>query len=530
MQNKNSSIINVALVGGGTYCREFLEKTCLDYRQSEVNARIVAVADPDPESPGMVTAKQLGLTTLNDYHDLYHPAHNIHLITILTPDPDVLQDVLETKPTSIRALAFHAFELFWKAIRLEEEKLREQNKEMETVLNGIQDFILVITPEREVVEVNESFLKFMNYSRKRVIGKKCYDVFNEVTRKSSNCHLVCPLKKALINNRPCQEILTRLGPDNKPRYTELTIFPIWEKDGRISKFIEISRDITKRKLEEEELTGRLEKMVEERTHQLKETHEKLLHQDKMASLGKLSASVVHEINNPIAGILNLTVLMRRILEEGDSNPEDLERFKEYLDLMNKETRRISKIVSNLLAFSRQSKMEIKQIDLNRLVERILLLNSNLLKLNGVGVEKIFNPTLPPLLGSEDQLQQVIMNLVSNAVESMAPLQESVLSIETSHSLNDNYVMIRMKDTGSGITPEDLPKLFEPFFTTKKRGKGVGLGLSVAYGIIKEHGGNIHVDSKIGKGTTFEITLPLNLPMGTDSRKGGGNGQHQNSDS
>ncbi len=529
MQENKSSLINIALVGGATYCSEFLEKSDLDYKRGEVNARIVAVSDPDQNSPGMVMARNMGLTTVNDYHELYKPEHNIHLITILTPDQGVLKDVLATKPVDIRALSFHAFELFWKAIRLEEQKLRARNEEIETILNGIQDFILVITPERKVLDVNESFLKFMNYSREDVVGKLCFEVFKEVTRKSSNCHLVCPLQEAICNNRPCQQILTRLGPDNKPRYTELTIFPIWEKDGRISKFIEISRDITKRKMEEKELTRRLEQMVEERTRQLKETHEKLLHQDKMASLGKLSASVVHEINNPIAGILNLTVLLKRILEEGEINPEELERFKQYLDLMNKETRRISRIVSNLLAFSRQSKMEIKQIDLNRLVERILLLNSNLLKINGVGVEKIFEPALPQLSGSEDQLQQVIMNLVSNAAESMSAIQGGVLSIETSYALNDNRVILRIKDSGSGIYPEDLPRLFEPFFTTKKKGKGVGLGLSVAYGIIKEHGGNIHVDSKIGKGTTFEITLPLNLPAGPNNPKGGGNGKHQNSD-
>jgi len=525
MQKNKSSLINIALVGGGTYCSEFLEKSDLDYKKGEVNARIVAVADSDQNSPGMVMARKMGLITVNDYHELYSPEHDIHLITILTPDQHILKDILGTKPADIRALSFHAFELFWKAIRLEEQKLRARNEEIETILNGIQDFILVITPERKVLDVNEPFLKFMNYSREDVVGKKCFEVFKEVTRKSSNCHLVCPLQEAIRNNRPCQQILTRLGPDNKPLYTELTIFPIWENDGRISKFIEISRDITKRKVEEEELTRRLEKMVEERTRQLKETHEKLLHQDKMASLGKLSASVVHEINNPIAGILNLTVLLKRILEEGEINPEELERFKQYLDLMNKETKRISRIVSNLLAFSRQSKMEIKQIDLNQLVERILLLNSNLLKINGVRVEKKFETALPLLSGSEDQLQQVIMNLFSNAVESMSAIQGGVLGIETSHSLSDNRLVLRVKDEGSGIDNEDLPRLFEPFFTTKKKGKGVGLGLSVAYGIIKEHGGNIHVDSKEGKGTTFEIALPLNLPASPDNMEGGSNGRH-----
>ncbi len=154
--------------------------------------------------------------------------------------------------------------------------------EMDTILNGIRDFILIISPDREILEVNDAFLKHMNYARKDVIGRKCYEVFKEVTRKSSNCHSKCPLEKVVREKRHCQAELTRLGSDGKIKYTELTIFPIWEKKGKISKFIEISRDITKRKTNEKQNQDHLLKMVEERTRQLKETHERMLHQDKMA--------------------------------------------------------------------------------------------------------------------------------------------------------------------------------------------------------------------------------------------------------
>jgi two-component system NtrC family sensor kinase len=296
-------------------------------------------------------------------------------------------------------------------------------------------------------------------------------------------------------------------PDGQKRYYEVNIYPIWEKDGKVSKFIHISRDITQRKREEEEITRRLERMVEERTRQLKETHAKLLHQDKMASLGKLSASVVHEINNPIAGILNLIILMKRMVEEGSISPKEIDQFNRYLNLMEAETRRTSRIVSNLLAFSRQSKMELKRINLNRLIEQTLFLNSNLLKIGGIKVETDLDPALPDLIGSEDQLQQVFMNLVSNAAEAME-VKGGVLRIETRHSLQGGKLFVDFKDTGPGIPEENLLKLFEPFFTTKKKGKGVGLGLSVAYGIVQEHGGSINVKSKAGEGTTFHVKLPL----------------------
>jgi signal transduction histidine kinase len=225
-------------------------------------------------------------------------------------------------------------------------------------------------------------------------------------------------------------------------------------------------------------------------------------------LGKLSASVVHEINNPIAGILNLIMLMKRIVDEDTIGAAQIDQFNQYLTLMETETRRTSRIVSNLLAFARQSKMELKSVNLNLLIEKTLFLNANLLKISSVKVETRLDPDLPDMVGSEDQLQQVFMNLVSNAAEAMESKGGGRLMIETRHSLGEDKLLVDFKDTGVGVPEKDLSKLFEPFFTTKKKGKGVGLGLSVAYGIIQEHGGSIYVESHAGKGTIFNVKLPL----------------------
>lgn len=384
------------------------------------------------------------------------------------------------------------------------------NKEMETIINGIRDFILIISPEREIIEVNAAFLRHMDYTREDVIGKKCFDVFKEVTRKSSNCQQFCPLEDVIKNKRHCQVELTRLGSDDQPKYTELTIFPIWEKKGKISKFIEISRDITKRKMDENKNQQYLVKMVEERTRQLQETHEKLLHQNKMASLGKLSSAVVHEINNPVAGVLNLVKLSKRILKEDVINQKEQDLFYQYLNLMETETRRIGRIVSNLLVFSRQSKLELKRFDAHKLLEQILLLNSNLLKINHIKITKEFEQNLPQVYGSEDQIKQVFMNLLSNSVESMIAVEKGELKISTHYSLKDDNIIIKLADTGSGIPKKIISKIFEPFFTTKRKGKGVGLGLSVVYGIIQEHSGSIYVDSIPDNGTIFKVTLPKEL--------------------
>jgi len=500
--------MNIALVGGGNFCKEILEKTTFDEKQDGISAAITAVADPDPQSPGMVVAHKMGLLTISDYQKLYEPRYNIHIIIILTPDPQTFDNILKTRPPHIRLMAYDVFKIFWKAIGIEEQKLRERTKEMETILNGIQEFILVITPEKEIIDVNETFLEKMCYARTEVIGKKCHEVYQKSNTPCSFDNIVCPLKKVIDNKRPVTKVMTRLNHNGERRYIEITIFPIWESDGKISKFIEISRDITERKLEEEKITRRLEQMVEERTRQLKETHTKLIHQDKMASLGKLSASVVHEINNPNAGILNLIMLIKRIIDEGPVNPKEMEQFKRYLNLMETETRRIGGIVSNLLAFSRQSKMRPTQVNINRLIEKTLVLNSNLLKINNIKVKKQLDPDLPDLTGSEDQLQQVFMNIVSNAAEAMESFGSGELIITTRQSSKNGKITISFKDTGLGIPEENFSKLFEPFFTTKKKGKGVGLGLSVAYGIIEEHHGSIYFKSKKEKGTTFIIKIPL----------------------
>jgi two-component system NtrC family sensor kinase len=395
----------------------------------------------------------------------------------------------------------------------EDDIVKFPQKEMETILNGIRDFILIISPEREIQMVNDAFLKHMHYVRKDVIGRKCYDVFQEVTRKSSNCHKKCPLEDVIRNKRQCQVELTRLGPDGKLNYTELTIFPIWEQKGKIEKFIEVSRDITERRANEKQSQAYLLKMVEERTRQLKESHERLLHQDKMSSLGKLASYVVHEINNPVAGVLNLVMLSKRILKEDQINQGELDLFLQYLDLMETETRRISRIVSSLLVFSRQSKIEVIKFDINELIEQTLILNSNLLKINHVRVIEDLEHNLPLVSGSEDQIKQVCINLISNAIESMSGSEKKRLTIKTFRKDKKKAIGLEIIDTGMGIPKEMIPKIFDPFFTTKKKGKGVGLGLSVVYGIIKEHGGKVYVDSTPGKGTRFAVTLFRELDPG-----------------
>ena len=234
---------------------------------------------------------------------------------------------------------------------------------------------------------------------------------------------------------------------------------------------------------------------------------RMLHQDKMISLGKLAASVVHEINNPLAGILNYVLLMSKILSRGSLPGDSIAKFQGYLSLMQSELERCSKIVSNLLAFSRKSKLEFSPVDINELLSKCIDLSGHKLVLQNIRVETHLARDLPMIQGDFNQLQQCMINLIFNAVDAMP--EGGVLSFESNFDPAKSLINIVVRDTGYGISREDLPYIFDPFFTTKKEGKGLGLGLSTTFGIIDRHKGTIHVESEPGKGTAFQIEFPVN---------------------
>jgi signal transduction histidine kinase len=226
----------------------------------------------------------------------------------------------------------------------------------------------------------------------------------------------------------------------------------------------------------------------------------------MISLGKLAAGVVHEINNPLTGILIYVRLMSKILSRGSLPRDSIAKFQGYLSRMQSELERCSKIVSNLLDFSRKSKFEFSPVDINELLSKCIDLSGHKLVLQDIQVETHLGRDLPMIQGDFNQLQQCIINLIFNAVDAMP--EGGVLRIESSFDSAKSLIHILVRDTGCGISREDFPYIFDPFFTTKKEGKGLGLGLSTTFGIIDRHKGTIRVESEPGKGTTFQIALPV----------------------
>jgi two-component system NtrC family sensor kinase len=239
---------------------------------------------------------------------------------------------------------------------------------------------------------------------------------------------------------------------------------------------------------------------------LKEAQDQVVRTEKLASLGKLAATIAHEINNPLAAVLNYIRLMTKLVERDRFSAERLGDISRYLGTMESETARCGEIVKNLLAFSRQSRMTTANHTIGEIIDKTLALISHDLELKRIRVLKDLEKDLPPIFCDFRQIQQVFLNLMSNASEAMEG--GGTLTLAARNLRKEECLEIRVCDTGCGIPDDFLANIFEPFFTTKEEGKGVGLGLSVVYGIISRHNGSIEVTSELGKGTVFRVVLPL----------------------
>jgi signal transduction histidine kinase len=241
----------------------------------------------------------------------------------------------------------------------------------------------------------------------------------------------------------------------------------------------------------------LEKKVDVRTNELKKVQFQIAHQEKMASIGLLAAGIAHEIGNPLTSISSITQLLNRRLKD--------EKNLDYLSTIMNNINRISNIVRELVDFSRPSNFEANLTNINEIVRAAVGIVKYDSRSKHIKFELNLQPELPRLVLVGDQLLQVFINILFNAVDAMEGFGDTLI-VET--VLKEHFIWILIKDSGRGISEADINKIFEPFYTTKEVGKGTGLGLSVSYGIVKNFHGNIDVESEVGKGSAFKIKLPI----------------------
>jgi signal transduction histidine kinase len=278
-------------------------------------------------------------------------------------------------------------------------------------------------------------------------------------------------------------------------YCDMVTYPVKNQKGEIVRVIEIWRDIT------EELSSRFGKRVQE----LKDDLKKLIQEDRMISLGKLVASCVHEINNPIQGLLTFSHLMQETLKKEALSKEEIGEFQKFLSLMSSELERCGNIISGLLSFSRGPAMEYTDVDLNEVLQAVVALTRHKMELQNIQLNLKLLPIPLMVRGDMNQLQQCLLNLIFNAIEAMTNGGE--LSLISKMDVEARRVQIEIRDTGCGIHAENLDHIFDPFFTTKNEGEGTGLGLSIVHGVVKTHGGDIWVESEEGKGSSFFLNFP-----------------------
>jgi two-component system NtrC family sensor kinase len=252
--------------------------------------------------------------------------------------------------------------------------------------------------------------------------------------------------------------------------------------------------------------SKIEEQVRRKTLELERAHRSLLNSEKMASIGKLAATVAHEINNPLFGILTYARLVLRALSRQECQERD--EMVEQVETIERESKRCGDLVKNLLMFSRQAPANREPCDLNTVVQRAVLLVKHKLDMQSIELKENLSEDLPPATCDANQIQQVVLVLLVNASEAMP--KGGALEVSTSFDSRGERSSVRVKDAGSGIPEDLLPRIFDPFFTTKEDRNRTGLGLAVAHSIVERHGGEIEVHSTPGVGTEFVISLPVSV--------------------
>jgi len=358
-------------------------------------------------------------------------------------------------------------------------EVEAQRRFIEAIIDGLPLSLYAIDRNYEIVAWNRNReLGQLGIPRGSVMGKNIFSVLTRQKRELLESEFA-----GVFTTGQIQRIEHETATANGIKHWLISKIPMWiDRSGEVSHVITIGEDISARV----------------------EANRAVARAEKLAAIGRLAAGVVHEINNPLATISACAeALESRVKEGAFSDSAALEDLREYLGLIRSEAFRCKSITNGLLDFSHTRAAEHAPLDLGNVISSATRLVTH--QQRGEGIEFMIESAenLPRVSGDAGQLQQAIIALATNAVDAMP--EGGQLRITTAS--DGSRVFVEVSDTGAGIAPENVPKIFEPFFTTKEVGEGTGLGLAVCYGILTEHGGTLDVQSTVGVGTTFTITLP-----------------------
>ncbi|MGR3316879.1 MAG: PAS domain S-box protein [Candidatus Anammoxibacter sp.] len=385
------------------------------------------------------------------------------------------------------------------ALGIERKDAEDHIRKLTTSIEQSPGIVVITDINGNVEYVNPRFTALTGYSSGEVMGKN-----PRILKSGKQSHGVYQrLWSTIISGNEWKGELHNRKKNGELYWESVCISPVRNKKNIITNFIKDAEDITRRKETEEKLVEyreHLEELIEERSKELKTTYEQLVHSEKLGAIGKLSASIAHEFNNPIYGIRNVLEIVK-----GKTAIIDEKITKDFVDMAIKECDRMSDLIGKLQDFHRPSSGEKASMDIHKAIDDTLLLARKELESKNISLEKDYAANMPKIEVVPDQIKQVILNLINNAKAAIDEEKGGEIKIIT--EIVGRNIKIHVQDNGCGINDQDIKLIFDPFFSTKGI-KGTGLGLSISYGIIKQHGGEITVKSRTGIGTTFTVTLPI----------------------
>ena len=494
--------LKLAIVGGGRACKFFLESAKNDFFPL-LDIQVVGVCDIDPNAEGFMLAREMGIYTTDDFRNLFK-IEDLEGIIELTNDDEVFIELIKLRPKGVGVLEHDIGRLIRNLFNLS-QRLKSMEKQAalekmssDFLIQQSDAAIVVLNTDYTISEANEAYLKIVNKSKAEVVGTPCYQTYYGLNAPCSVARpeLPCPMLETLRTGKSAHVIHEFPTTTDRQTYGNLVTYPLKDQDGQILRIIEIWRDIT------EKINNGWNKRVAE----LKADLNKMVQEDRMISLGKLVASCVHEINNPLQGLLTFSHIMEEMLAQTRLNREDINKGRDFMKIMSTELERCGKIVSGLLSFSRESPLEYKENDLNDILKSVISLTRHKIELHNIRLKNELSECPLRITGDTNRLQQCLLNLIFNAVEAMP--EGGDLYVGSRLDPNQQSCEITVRDTGCGIPKTDLEHIYDPFFTNKPEGEGTGLGLSIVYGVVKNHRGRISVKSGVGEGTTFTLNFPI----------------------